>query len=159
LLLLRHTANPSQAGHALIAAAARDTLPDVPLLFWSFRAMALLGVYAIILFGCAVWLASKRRLDQRVFLRIAAWSQPVPWVAGALGWIVSEAGRGAWLVDGLLPVTETHLTGTQATIGAIAFVAMGFLVVTGGILITRLVRLGPEGLGFWPMDPGRAGRY
>ncbi len=159
LLLLRHVADPAHADAAMIAAAARDTEPDVPLLFWSFRAMALLGSYAIVLFACAFWLASKRRLDRRGFLRVAACSLPVPWIAGALGWIVSEAGRGPWLVDGLLPITETHLGRTDALIGAIGCAGTATLAVAGAILIVRVVRLGPEGLGFWPMDSGRAGRY
>jgi cytochrome d ubiquinol oxidase subunit I len=159
LLLLRHTGDPARADAPTIVAAARDTVPDVPLLFWSFRAMTLLGTYAIVLFACAFWLASKRRLDRRVFLRVAACSLPVPWIAGALGWIVSEAGRGAWLVDGLLPITETHLGRTDAIIGAIGCAGTAILAVAGAILIARVVRLGPEGLGFWPMDSGRAGRY
>ena len=159
LLLLRHTTRPAHASNALMAAAARDTLPNVPLLFWSFRAMALLGAYGIALFGCAFWLASKRRLDRRWFLHAAVWSLPVPWIAGALGWIVSEAGRGPWLVDGLLPVTEAHASRPEVVIGAIGCAAIAALVVAGVVLIARFVRLGPEGLKLWPVDPGQAGKY
>lgn len=159
LLLLRHTAHPAHASDALMAAAARDTIPDVPLLFWTFRGMALLGVYAIVLFGCAFWLASKRGLDRRWFLRMAAWSLPVPWIAGALGWIVSEAGRGPWVIDGVLPVTQIHASRPDMIIGALACLAIAGLFAAGTILLVRLVRLGPEGLKFWPVDSGKAGKY
>jgi cytochrome d ubiquinol oxidase subunit I len=159
LLLLRHTAQPAHASDALMVAAAQDTIPNVPLLFWAFRVMALLGVYSIALFGCAFWLASKRGLDRCWFLRMATWGLPVPWIAGALGWIVSEVGRGPWVIDGILPVTETHATRPDVIIGAIACAGTAILFVVGTALLIRLVRLGPEGLKFWPADSGRAGKY
>jgi len=159
LLLLRSTSHPAQASSDQIAAAARSTIPNVPLLFWTFRAMALLGVYSVALFVFAFWLASTRRLEKRGFLRVAAWSLPVPWVAGALGWIVSEAGRGPWLMDGLLPVTGTHASRPEAIIGTIACLTIAVLFAAGAVLLVRLVRLGPEGLKFWPVDSGRAGKY
>jgi cytochrome d ubiquinol oxidase subunit I len=159
LLLLRDTPHPASANDAQIAAAARRTIPNVALLFWSFRIMALLGVYGIALFACAFWLASKRRLDKRWFLRAAAWSLPVPWIAEALGWIVSEAGRGPWLVDGLLPITVDHASHSGTIIAAIACLAIAVLSVAGAVLLVRLVRLGPEGLKFWPVDSGQTGKY
>ena len=159
LLLLRHTSQPAHANEALIAAAAQDTVPDVRLLFWTFRGMALLGLYAIVLFGCAFWLASNRKLDRRWFLRMAAWSLPVPWIAGALGWIVSEAGRGPWVIDGVLPVTQTHASRPDLIIGAVACAGIAVLFAAGATLLVRLVRLGPEGLKFWPVDSGQAGKY
>lgn len=159
LLLLRHVQTPLQQGGDAIATAARDTVPNVPLLFWSFRAMALLGAYAIVLFGVAFWLASRRRLERRGFLRLALWSLPMPWAAGALGWLVSEAGRGPWLIDGLLPITETHVTASGTIIGAIACVTIGGLFVAGTILAVRLVRLGPDGMKIAPVDADVARKF
>jgi cytochrome d ubiquinol oxidase subunit I len=159
LLLLRSAPDPARASNDQIAAAARSTIPNVPLLFWTFRIMALLGVYSIALFGCAFWLASKRRLEQRAFLKVAAWSLPLPWVAVALGWITSEAGRGPWLVDGLLPVTAPYASRPEAIIGIIGCAAIAVLYVAGAVLLARLVRLGPEGLKFWPVDSGQTGKY
>jgi cytochrome d ubiquinol oxidase subunit I len=121
--------------------------------------MALLGLYSIALFGCAFWLASRRELGRGWFLRMAAWSLPVPWIAGALGWIVSEAGRGPWVIDGVLPVTEIHASRPDVIIGAIACTGIAILFVVGAALLIRLVRLGPEGLKFWPEDSAQAGKY
>jgi len=159
LLLVRHVRIPAERGGDAIDAAARDTIPNVPLLFWAFRGMALLGAYGILLFASAFWLASRRRLDRRGFLRIAAWSLPVPWAAGALGWLVSEAGRGPWLVDGLLPVTAMKTTGSETIIAAIAYTAVAGVFAIGAALVVRLVRLGPDGLKIWPADPDLAKRY
>lgn len=152
LLLLRHTVSPALATNDEIAAAARDTIPNVPLLFWTFHGMALLGVYGVVLFGCAFWLASKRELDRPWFLRMAAWSLPAPWIASALGWIVSEAGRGPWLVDGMLPVTEVHFDRPELVIAVIGWTAVAILAVIEAFLIARLIRRGPDGLNLWPAD-------
>ena len=159
LLLLRSTQHPARASSDQIAAAARSTIPNVPLLFWTFRLMVLLGIYSIALFGCAFWLASKRRLEKRAFLGIAAWSLPLPWMAGTLGWIVSEVGRGPWLVDGLLPVTETHASRPEAIVGIVACLLIVGFFAAGAVMLVRLVRLGPEGLKFWPVDTGKTGKY
>lgn len=159
LLLLRDTRRPAFANDAQIAAAARGTIPNVPLLFWAFRGVILLGLYSIFLFGFAFWLASTRRLDARGFLRLAAWSLPLPWIAGALGWVVSEAGRGPWLVDGMLPVTVADASRSDVAVGAIACLVIAGLAVAGMVLGVRLVRTGPDGLKLWPEDPARAGKY
>lgn len=155
MLLLRHAKRPARASIEQMAASAHDTVPNVPLLFWTFRGMALLGAYGIVLFGCAFWLASGRKLDRPWFLRMAAWSLPVPWIAGALGWIVSEAGRGPWLVDEVLPVTEVHLGRPKLVIAVIGWITVAVLAVIGAALMARLVRRGPDGLNLWPVDAGR----
>ena len=49
--------------------AAQSTIPDVPVLFWSFRIMVALGFYFIALFGVAFYLAS-RRCGKPWFLRL-----------------------------------------------------------------------------------------
>ena len=51
LLLKRYTPTVVDATPAQIAAAAWDTVPPVPPLFWSFRVMVGLGFYFIALFG------------------------------------------------------------------------------------------------------------
>lgn len=159
LLLLRGSRHPAYAGEDAIAAAARGTIPGVPLLFWTFRGMLLAGALSIALFGSAFWLASRRRLESRGFLRFALCSLPVPWIAGALGWVVSEAGRGPWLADGLLPVTVVHAGHLQAAIGAIGVVVVVALSVAACVALVRLVRTGPDGLKLWPGDPEQAGKY
>jgi cytochrome d ubiquinol oxidase subunit I len=118
-----------------------------------------LGVYSIVLFGWAFVLASRRRLEKRAFLRVALWSLPLPWIAGALGWIVSEAGRGPWLLDGLLPVTETYASRSAVVIGSVACLGIAVIYAIGMVLLVRLVRRGPEELKFWPAESAQARKY
>ena len=148
------TATPAQ-----IEAAAWSTVPDVPVLFWSFRVMVGLGLFFILLFATAFYLSARHRFEQnRWFLRIAFISLPLPWIAAELGWIVAEYGRQPWSIDGLLPtflgVSVTPVTNVWLSLaGFVIFYSA--LAVVDVYLLVRMIRGGPDGLGYWP--PERAG--
>jgi cytochrome d ubiquinol oxidase subunit I len=155
LLLLRYTDNPALATSAQIDAAAWSTVPNVPVLFWSFRAMVGLGLFFIAMFATAFYLASRHRFERhRWFLKVAFFSLPLPWVAVELGWIVAEYGRQPWAVDGVLP---TFLGVSRTSVGNLWSSLSGFVVfytalaVVDAYLLTRTIRRGPDGLGYWPV--------
>jgi cytochrome bd ubiquinol oxidase subunit I len=154
LLLLRYTDNPALATPAQVEAAARSTVPNVPVLFWSFRLMVGLGVFFIALFVTAFYLSSRHRLERhRWFLRLAWLSLPLPWLGVELGWIVAEYGRQPWAVDGVLP---TFLGVSRTSLGNVWFSLLGFvlfytaLAVVDVVLMARTIRRGPDGLAYWP---------
>ena len=157
LLLLRFRDDPAAATPAQIDAAAWLTMPNVPVLFWSFRAMVGIGVYMILLFATAFYLASRHRFEQHPwFLRLAFLSLPLPWIAVELGWIVAEYGRQPWVVDGVLP---TFLGVSRTSAGNVWASLLGFVVfytslaVVDVFLLLRAIRRGPDGLGYWPLRP------
>ncbi len=115
LLLLRYTPNPATATPEEITRAAWSTVPNVPVLFWSFRVMVALGLFFIFLFGAAFYLSASHGFERnRWFLRLAFLSLPLPWLAAELGWIVAEYGRQPWAIDGVLP-TFLGVSTTTAT--------------------------------------------
>ena len=71
LLLKHYVADPALATPQQVELAAWDTVPDVPIMFWGFRIMALIGFAMIALFTTAFLLCSLQKFDQRWFLRIA----------------------------------------------------------------------------------------
>jgi cytochrome d ubiquinol oxidase subunit I len=157
LLLLRYTDNPADASAQQIDAAAWSTVPNVPVLFWSFRCMVALGIYFILLFATAFYLSTRHRFEQHPwFLKVAFWSLPLPWIAIELGWIVAEYGRQPWAVDGVLP---TFLAVSPIAIGNVWLSLLGFVVfyttlaVVDAFLMARTIRRGPDGLGYWPETP------
>ncbi len=161
LLLLRYTDDPTHATPQQIDAAAWSTVPNVPVLFWGFRAMVALGLYFIGLFAAAFYLASRHRFDGHPgFLRLAFFSLPLPWIAVELGWVVAEYGRQPWVVDGVLP---TFLGVSRTAAGNVWLSLLGFVVFYSALavvdvwLIARTIRRGPDGLGYWPNDPNPAG--
>jgi cytochrome d ubiquinol oxidase subunit I len=154
LLLLRYTGDPAAATPEQIDRAAWSTVPNVPVLFWSFRFMVALGLFLIALFATAFYLASRHRLERnRWFLRVALYSLPLPWIAAELGWIVAEYGRQPWAIDGLLP-TFLGISTTSAT--NVWMSLLGFVIFYTSLaavdiyLMMRMIRQGPDGLGYWP---------
>jgi len=157
LLLLKYVKNPVDATAEQIDAAAWSTVPNVPLLFWSFRIMVALGLFFILLFATAFYLSARHRLENnRWLLRTAFFSLPLPWVAAELGWIVAECGRQPWAVDGLLP---TFLGASATPLHNVILSLCGFVIfysvlaVVDVYLMARMIRRGPAELGYWPEQP------
>ena len=155
LLLLRYVRNPALATPAQIDQAAWLTVPNVPVLFWSFRFMVGLGFFFILLFATAFYLSARHRFEQnRWFLKIAFFSLPLPWIAAELGWVVAEYGRQPWAIDGVLPT----FLGVSATPASNVLLSLtGFVIfysalaIVDAYLMVRMIRRGPEGLGYWPI--------
>jgi len=154
LLTLKYVDDPAKADERVIEQAAWSTVPNVPVLFFSFRIMVALGFFFIALFTWAFLLASKRKLENPRFLRIALWSLPLPWIAAELGWIVAEYGRQPWAIDGVLPtfLGVSSTSSAQVTGSLIGFVVLyTTLAVFDVFLMRRMVKAGPEGLKLWPL--------
>jgi len=148
LLLKRYVADPNKATEDDIERAAWSTVPNVPVLFWSFRIMVAIGLFFIALFAMAFIVTARRRIEtHRGMLRLALYCLPLPWIAAELGWIVAEYGRQPWVIEGVLP---TFLGASSVTAGHVTFSLLGFvmfystLAIVDVFLMLRVVRQGPE---------------
>jgi len=157
LLLKRVLDDPTQATAADIQKAADSTIPNVPVLFWSFRLMVGCGMWFIALFGFSFWLSATRQLDRhRWYLKAALYSLPLPWLAIELGWIVAEHGRQPWAIEGVLP---TALGVSSVSAAQVATSLAGFVIfytalaIVDAMLMLKYARKGPDGLGMWPPAP------
>jgi cytochrome d ubiquinol oxidase subunit I len=160
LLLLRYVRTPADATADDIERAAWSTVPDVPVLFWSFRIMVAIGLFFIALFAYYFYLSARQRIGERRWaLQLAFFALPLPWIAAELGWIVAEYGRQPWAIEGVLP---TFLGVSSTSVSNVWMSLTGFVVFYTALLIVdvflmqRMIRRGPEGLGYWPM-PDRQG--
>ncbi len=147
LLLRRYVDDPAKATPEQIEKAAWDTVPNVPVLFWSFRIMVGLGFYFIAFFAVMFLVASSRQLERRPWLLwIAFLSLPLPWIAAEVGWIVAEYGRQPWIIEGVLP---TFLGVSPVPAGDVMLSLAGFVVFYTSLLVVDLylmikyARLGP----------------
>jgi cytochrome bd ubiquinol oxidase subunit I len=157
LLLLRYVDDPSRATPRQIEEAAWSTVPNVPVLFWCFRVMVGLGLLFVLLFATAFYLSARHRFEgHRWFLRAAFLSLPLPWIAAELGWIVAEYGRQPWAIDGVLPtflgVSPVPAVNVALSIGGFV-IFYSALAVVDVYLLARMIRRGPDGLGYWPAAP------
>ncbi|ASL26164.1 cytochrome ubiquinol oxidase subunit I [Azotobacter chroococcum] len=150
LLLKKYTTNVVDASEEQIKQAAKDTIPSVPSMFWSFRAMVASGIVMLVLFACAFWASARKNEESKPWLlKFALYSLPLPWIATQTGWFVAEHGRQPWTIGGVLP---THLSASSLTtadlwgslLALIAFYTL--LLVVEMYLMIRFARLGPSSL-------------
>jgi cytochrome d ubiquinol oxidase subunit I len=150
LLLKRYTPNVVDATEEQIQAAARDTIPAVAPMFWTFRIMVASGFWMLLVFGlCFLFTARRTVFHKRWLLRMALYSLPVPWIASEMGWFVAEFGRQPWAISEVLPtyiatssLTEADLIGSL--IGFVAFYTL--LAIVEMFLMIKFARLGPSSL-------------
>jgi cytochrome d ubiquinol oxidase subunit I len=126
----------------------------VAVLFWCFRVMVGVGLTLIALFATAFYLSARHRFERhRWFLKAAFLSLPLPWIAAELGWVVAEYGRQPWAIDGVLPtflgVSPVPATSVLLSICGFA-IFYSALAVIDVYLLARMIRRGPDGLGYWP---------
>jgi len=151
LLLKRYTSDVAGASEELIERAARDSIPRVAPLFWSFRLMVALGFWMLFLFAAAFYYCATRQAERKNWLlRAALWSMPAPWLAAELGWFVAEYGRQPWSIGEVLP---TALSVSSLSVADVALSLAGFVLFYTALLVADLylmlkyARLGPSSLG------------
>ncbi|PIT61012.1 cytochrome ubiquinol oxidase subunit I [Snodgrassella alvi] len=151
LLLKSYVSDVRLATEADIAHAARETIPRVTPMFWSFRIMVLCGVLMLMLMAVAFYASVKNNFaEKRWLLKWAFWSLPLPWLACEAGWFVAEYGRQPWTVYGVLPTNLSVSSLTAANIwGSIfGFVTLyTILLIVEVYLMVRFSRQGPGSLG------------
>jgi len=148
LLLKRYVDDPRQATPEQIRQAARDTLPPVAPLYWSFRVMVGLGIFFILLTFTFFVLSARRTLDRhRWLLKVALWSIPLPFLAAECGWIVAELGRQPWVIEGVLPtaVAVSNLGAGTVLLTLVIFTLLyTVLLIIEWKLLLKAIHKGPE---------------
>ena len=155
LLLQRYAPDLTKATPADFQKAAKDVIPNVPIIFWSFRIMVAAGfamlIYLIVATVCSL---NNRVQDRRWLLKLAPWFIPVPFIACEVGWLVAELGRQPWTVYNILP---TWISASTHTVGYMIFSLTGFILIYTAFIVVEMylmlkfIRQGPE-----PHPPGGA---
>ena len=150
LLLKKYTQNVTDANDEQIKAAAKDSIPDVPTLFYAFRIMVASGFLMLLLFILAAYAVAKRNVEDKPWLlKFALFSLPLPWLAAQTGWYVAEVGRQPWTIGEVLPTYLSASSLSEAdVIGSITALAVFYtvLLVIELYLMIKFSRLGPSSL-------------
>lgn len=155
LLLKRYTDKVVDASEEQIKAAAKDTIPKVAPLFWSFRIMVACGFLMLLIVAISFWTVLTNRVGKYTWLlRAALFAIPLPWIAIEAGWFVAEYGRQPWAIGEILPTAVATSSLTPADL----LVSMGLIcglytlfLVAEMFLMFKFGRLGPSSL--------KTGRY
>jgi cytochrome d ubiquinol oxidase subunit I len=107
--------------------------PDVRLMYWSMRVMAMLGVAMFLIAAVGALLYRRSRLHtSRWFLWLAVVAMSFPYIAASAGWILTEMGRQPWIVQNLLLTSRAPSPS----------VSSGWLEVSLTVFVTLYVVLG-----------------
>ncbi len=139
--------DPTLASDADIQRAARDTVPNMGLVFWSFRVMVVSGLFMLAFFILATIYTLRNEVEnKRLFLAFSVLMIPVPFIACEAGWLVAEIGRQPWTVYGILP---TWMSVSTHSVGNLIFSLTGFVLLYSIFiaiemyLMIKFIRKGP----------------
>ncbi len=125
-----------------------ELVPNVPLNFYAFRIMVMLGGLFIVYFIAVIFLMWKKDITRMKWLHIASLALiPLGYIAGQAGWIVAEVGRQPWTIQDMLPVSaaisgiETSSVRTTFFIFLVIFTVM---LAAGATIMCKEIRKGPE---------------
>lgn len=127
-----------------------DLIPNVPLNFYSFRLMVMIGGYFLVLFA-ALWffIRKKKVQDTAWLLKLTLWSIPLAYIAGQAGWAVAEFGRQPWTIQDVLPVNVALSSVSAGSVMATFFIfALIFtaLLIAEVKIMTNSIKHGPDTL-------------
>jgi cytochrome bd ubiquinol oxidase subunit I len=137
-------------------------MPNIELMYWSMRVMAMLGVFMFLVAAVGAWLYRKRRLEKaRVFLWTAVATIVAPYAAASFGWILTEMGRQPWIVQGLLKTSQANSPSVSTATIAVSLIVFVLLYVALGVvdfvLMRRYARLDPPSATRGPGPGGDVG--
>lgn len=124
------------------------TIPNVPLVFYSFHIMVILGCYFVLLFIVVLWLLYKDKLhDKRWLLWLMILTIPLVYLASQAGWIVAEVGRQPWVIQDLMPTiaAASHIdVGAVQTTFILFFGLFTILLIAELGIMFKQIKKGPE---------------
>ncbi|HMR47770.1 MAG TPA: cytochrome ubiquinol oxidase subunit I [Arachnia sp.] len=118
-----------------------DFVPNVPVSYWSFRAMIGLGMVGM---GVALLIlfrlrneTSASRVEPAWWWTAMMWAVPLgPLFANSFGWIFTEMGRQPWLVAGAMPTAAGVSLSVSA--GEMLFSLITYTLVYGGLAVLEV---------------------
>lgn len=128
-----------------------QVIPNVPLIFYSFRIMVGLGFWFILLFALLLIFLKKDTLyRQKWLLWLSMLSVPLAYLAGQAGWVVAEVGRQPWAIQDVLPtmaaVSKLNPASVQVTFFLFAALFTILLIAELKIMFHQ-IKLGPNNQG------------
>lgn len=122
-------------------------VPNVPLTFYSFRIMVILGGVFFLFFILVLWRVLRNRMQSRWLLITSIIMVPLVYICSQAGWIVAEVGRQPWAIQDVLPLTAAvsriDASAVQITF-AIFAVLFTLLLVAELSIMFKQIKLGPK---------------
>lgn len=123
-------------------------IPNVPLTFYSFRIMVMLGFLFVLIFVLAFWFTWKNNIEKRRFwLRVFLFTFPLGFLASQMGWVVAELGRQPWAIQDLLPtmMATSNIDASSVMLTFWLFAALFTILLIAEIkIMVAAIKHGPK---------------
>ena len=127
--------NYAQFGYGYID-KAKEMIPHVPTVFYSFHIMVILGMFFIVLFAVVLFFLYSGNIEKTKWLLwISLLSIPLGYIAGELGWAVAEVGRQPWAIQDVLPLKAAVSNISTYSVKITFFL---FLVLFSALLVAEI---------------------
>jgi cytochrome d ubiquinol oxidase subunit I len=125
-----------------------DAIPNVPVSFYTFHLMVMLGFLFILVCLVALYLSLRGTIQKnRWFLWVALISIPLAYIASESGWVLAEMGRQPWIIQDLMPVSVAV---SQISAGSVMTTFFLFAAMFTALLIAEVsimvkqIKTGPK---------------
>lgn len=121
----------------------QEAIPNVPLTFYTFHFMAIVGGYLLLFFIVALILTYKREIKWGRWWNILAIATiPITYLCSASGWIVAEVGRQPWTIQDLMPnkvaISDLDAIHVQITFWIFAVIFTALLIADISIIMKQI---------------------
>ena len=141
------TANYKYMGYGQLD-RPEDVIPPIPVVFYAFRIMVIVGGLMILMAMIFLWLGMKNKLEKyKWLLKIGIWMFPISFLASMAGWVVVEVGRQPWTIDGLLSTSysTSNITSTAVLLTFWIFLSVLLALVAAEVkIMLNAIKKGPN---------------
>ena len=125
----------------------QEAVPNIPLTFYTFHLMVMVGGYLTAFLFVALVLAYKREwLEKAKWARWWHWlaiaTIPLTYLCSACGWIVAEVGRQPWTIQDLMPnkvaISDLSAGYVQVTFWVFAVIFTALLIADISIIMKQI---------------------
>lgn len=131
-------------GYGYIKSEA-ELVPNVPLVFYAFHIMVVLGSGLMLLFMVAWWLNRKDKMQEFKWLMwLFVLAIPVAYIISQAGWVTAEVGRQPWVIEGIMPtsaaISDISAGSVKLTFILFCLLFTTLLVAEIGIMLKQVKR-------------------
>jgi cytochrome bd ubiquinol oxidase subunit I len=151
MLARRYNDSMTNVTPAQVTAAAKDSIPNVFVTFYSFRIMVACWSVMVFLLLFGLYYCARGTMEKhKWWLCCLLVCIPIPYIASEFGWVTAELGRQPWVLKHILP---TFFGASSIDVASVAFSLGGFALFYLMIFIVELAlmfkfaNIGPASLG------------
>jgi cytochrome d ubiquinol oxidase subunit I len=127
---------------------AEQTVPFIPLCFYTFRIMVGLGCLFILFFAVTMFFIYKKDITTMKWWKWAAIALlPLGYIASEAGWLVAEFGRQPWTIQDMLPtwIGVSNLSSNAVMLTFFIFLVLFTILLAVEIsILCKQIKKGPE---------------